>query len=250
MNQPRMEPTQTRDPMVPQPTASPESVTEPPEAEPPEAEPSVAEPPEAEPPEAESPASSAEAEPEPSGSESPDAAAPQAEPAESDVRAAQQEAGGPATGGHASAAASTAASGAASAAARHTSAFARGVVALIGRYKLETIAVLLLGVGGAVYPPVWLLGALVALPSKAWDLRDKWTGLVAPVLLVIVSTVLIVVVGGKHPTLASYAFEAWLGAGRVSRIAAVLGAGYLFWRLRRGRREPKQPPWDVPHRLG
>jgi hypothetical protein len=134
-------------------------------------------------------------------------------------------------------------------AALRTSALVRGTVALIGRYKLETIAVLLLGVGGAVYPPVWVLGVFVALPSKTWDLRDKWTGLVAPVLLVIVSTVLIVVVGGKHSTI-GYAHEAWLGADRASRIAAVLGAGYLFWRLRRGRREPKRPPWEVPHSLG
>jgi len=135
-------------------------------------------------------------------------------------------------------------------AARGLSSAVRSTVTLVGRYKLETAAVLLLGVGGAAYPPVWVLGVLVALPSKTWDLRDKWTGLVAPVLLVIAATVLIVVFGGRHSTLGAYAFEAWLGAGRVSRIAAVLGAGYLFWRLRHGRREPKQPPWNVPHRLG
>jgi hypothetical protein len=90
---------------------------------------------------------------------------------------------------------------------------------------------------------VWLLGVLAALPSREWDLRDKWTGLVAPVLLVIVSTVLIVILGGKQATPGDYAIEAWLGAGRVSRIAVALGAGYLLWRLRRGRREPKPPPW-------
>jgi hypothetical protein len=172
---------------------------------------------------------------------SPEVTSAGAMPAGATVRTGPPDAATPAASGHAMVAAR--------AAARQTSTLARGAVRLIWRHKLETIAVLLLGVGGAVYPPVWLLGVLVALPSKTWDLRDKWTGLVAPVLLVIVSTVLIVVVGGKHPTLGSYAFEAWLGAGRVSRIAAVLGAGYLFWRLRRGPRVRRRPPW-VPHGLG
>lgn len=159
-----------------------------------------------------------------------------------------------ASAGVASAGARSAASGHAMVAARaagsRATTFARGTARLIVSHKLETVAVLLLGVGGAVYPPVWLLGALTALPSKKWDLADKWVGLVAPVLLVIVSTVLIVVFGGRHPTIGSYAFEAWLAAERVARIAAVLGAGYLLWRLRRGPRAAKQPPFGVSQRLG
>lgn len=136
--------------------------------------------------------------------------------------------------------------GTARTAARHASAFARGTARLIVSHKLETVAVLLLGVGGAVFPPVWLLGALTALPSKKWDLRDKWVGLVAPVLLVIISTVLVVAFGGRQSTIGSYALEAWLGASRASRIAAALGAAYLLWRLLRGPRAAKQPPFGVP----
>jgi hypothetical protein len=139
---------------------------------------------------------------------------------------------------------------AARAAARHASAFGRGTARLIVSHKLETVAVLLLGVGGAVFPPVWLLGVLTALPSRKWDLRDKWVGLVAPVLLMIISTVLIVILGGKQPTIGSYVLEAWLAATRASRIAAALGAAYLLWRLSRGPRDARQPPFGVPQRLG
>jgi hypothetical protein len=40
-----------------------------------------------------------------------------------------------------------------------------------------------------------------------------------------------------------------VSAGRISRIAAVIGAGYLLWRLHRGPRAPRQPPWNVPRRI-
>ncbi len=109
---------------------------------------------------------------------------------------------------------------------------------------------MLLGAGGAIYPPVWLLGAMVALPSRKWDINDKFAGITVPVLLVIIGTVLIIVFGGEHNSIGSYAFEAWVGAGRLCRVFALMGAAYLLWGLRRGRRKPKQPPWKVPHRLG
>jgi hypothetical protein len=118
------------------------------------------------------------------------------------------------------------------------------------RHTMELIAVLLLGVGGVIYPPIWLVGAAFALPSKKWDIRDKFIGITVPVLLVIIGTVLIVVFGGQRGSLGSYASEAWLGAERLSRVLALLGSGYLLWGLRRGRRQPKQPPWNVPHKLG
>jgi hypothetical protein len=124
------------------------------------------------------------------------------------------------------------------------------LVAIARRNKVEVLAVALLGIGGAVYPPIWLLGALVALPSKKWDTRDKFLGVTVPVLVVIVGTVLVIVFGGRHNTIGSYAFEAWLGAERLSRFAAAGGAAYLLWGLRRGRRKPKQPPWNLPHRFG
>lgn len=114
------------------------------------------------------------------------------------------------------------------------------------RKPLEAIAIVLLGVGGAVFPPVWLLGAAIVLVSRAWDLRDKWVGLALPILLVIAGIVLVVIVGGERRTLASYALEVWLSVGRLSRVAALFSAGYLLWRLGRGPRIPRQPPWNTP----
>jgi hypothetical protein len=116
---------------------------------------------------------------------------------------------------------------------------------------VEIIAILLLGVGGALYPPIWLLGAGVALPSKKWDIRDKLLGIVLPVLLVIFGTVIVLVLGGQQSTIMSYAHEAWVGAERISRVTAFAGAAYLLWALRRTRRKPpKQPPWRLSPRFG
>jgi hypothetical protein len=58
------------------------------------------------------------------------------------------------------------------------------------------------------------------------------------------------VFGGQHATISGYAYEAWLGAERLCRVAMFLGAAYLFVALRRGRRQPKLPPWNVQHRIG
>jgi hypothetical protein len=125
-----------------------------------------------------------------------------------------------------------------------------GVLELALQNKVEILAVVLLGIGGAIYPPIWIIGALIALPSRKWDIKDKFLGITFPVVVVIVGTVLVLVLGGQHPSFVSYVKEAWLGAERLMRIAAVCGALYLTWGLRRGRREPKQPPWNVPHKLG
>jgi hypothetical protein len=125
-----------------------------------------------------------------------------------------------------------------------------GITELTIQNKVEILAVVLLGIGGAIYPPIWVIGALVALPSRKWDIKDKFLGITFPVVVVVVGTVLVLVLGGQHSSFGSYAFEAWLGAERLSRIAAVGGALYLVWRLWRGRRAPKQPPWNVPHKLG
>jgi hypothetical protein len=96
---------------------------------------------------------------------------------------------------------------------------------------------------------LWLLGAVVALPSQTWDVRDKWLGIVLPVLTVLVGAALIIVFGGARSTLGSYIFEAWVGAGRLFRLLAAVSAGYLLCRLHLGRRQPKLPPWNIPHKL-
>lgn len=128
--------------------------------------------------------------------------------------------------------------------------FIRGAAAAARDHTLGVLAIVLLGVGGAAYPPIWLVGAALVLPSKKWDIRDKFFGITLPAFLLIIGTVLIIVLGGEQASISAYAYEAWLGAGRLSRVLAVAGAFYLAWRLPRGRRQPKQPPWNVPHRFG
>jgi hypothetical protein len=115
---------------------------------------------------------------------------------------------------------------------------------------LESLAAVLLGLGGAAYPPVWLLGAALALGSRAWDYRDKWIGLAGPVLLLIVGTVAGVSLGSQPASFGSHVHDAWVAADIVSRIAALLGAAYLVWRLGPGRRQPSVPPWNKPHKVG
>jgi len=137
-----------------------------------------------------------------------------------------------------------------SAAGRRLAGLALALVVIAARDWLETIAVLLQGVGGAIYPPIWFIGALITAFSRKLDLRDKWLGLTLPVLAVILGTTLTIVLGGQHSSLGSYAYEGWLAAGRLSRIAAVLGAAYLLWRLHRGPREPRRPPWNPPRKQG
>ena len=118
------------------------------------------------------------------------------------------------------------------------------LIALAIRDKLETLAILLLGVGGAVYPPVWFLGAFLALISPKWDLRDKLLGLVLPAILVVFGAVMVVALGSARSTLTQYGVEGWLAAGRLSRVGAVIGAGYLLRRVYRGKRAQKPPPWS------
>lgn len=119
---------------------------------------------------------------------------------------------------------------------------------LARRHPRETAAVVLLA-AGAAYPAVWLAGALIALSGKIWDRRDLWIGLALPVGVVFLGAVLIPAVI-PHGSASEYAYSVWRMAGWLSRVVAVVSAGYLARRLHRGRRPPKAPPWNVPHRLG
>jgi hypothetical protein len=117
------------------------------------------------------------------------------------------------------------------------------------RNKVEAAAVVLLGIGGAIFPPIWLLGAVVALASRLWDLLDKWLGLAAPVVLTMISLAVGVAAAGSRGTLGMHMHEAWVFADVTSRLTALLGAGYLAWRSARGRRPPASPPWNKPHKV-
>jgi hypothetical protein len=123
------------------------------------------------------------------------------------------------------------------------------IAAWYHRRPLEASAVVLLGLGGAIYPPVWLVGAVVALTSRLWDYRDKWLGLALPVLLTLIGTAIGVTNGGQV-SVGQGVHEGWVYAVVVSRIAAALGACYLGWRSVHGRRPPAVPPWNRPHKIG
>lgn len=115
----------------------------------------------------------------------------------------------------------------------------------VWQQPLEATAIILLGLGGVIFPPVFVLGALVALGSKLWHYRDKWVGLVLPLVLTIVGVAAGIAFGGRSHGL----HDGWVALNIVSRAAALGGAGYLAWRTRHGRRPPPAPPWHKPHRV-
>ena len=117
---------------------------------------------------------------------------------------------------------------------------------LARQHPLECIAVILLGLGGLIFPPVWLLGALAALPSRLWDIRDKLTGLATPAVVTIVGGAGLAM--GNHTSGTAYFHEALTIGGYLIRAGSVLGAGYLAWRVQRGPRQPAEPPWRRKYR--
>jgi hypothetical protein len=110
------------------------------------------------------------------------------------------------------------------------------------RHPLEAAAVVVLGLGGLIFPPVWLAGALLAMPSRLWDIRDKITGLAVPAVLTIVGAAGLGTVI-SHASAGAYVHDALMIGGYLLRAGAVLGAAYLTWRLRAGHRQPPPPPW-------
>jgi hypothetical protein len=132
---------------------------------------------------------------------------------------------------------------------RRASRAVSAVVAWSRRNPLEASAIVLLGLGGVIYPPVWVLGAIVALTSRMWDYRDKWVGLALPLLLALIGIALGVTYGG-HVSVGEGVHEGWVYGVVTSRIAAALSAGYLGWRSVHGRRPPAVPPWNRPHKIG
>ena len=122
-------------------------------------------------------------------------------------------------------------------------------LALSRRHPLEATAIVLLGLGGVIFPPVWLLGAGVAVPSREWDYRDKWAGLVGPVVLLVIGTTVGLALGHPHHQLGAYLHEAWVYLNILSRLCAVAGTWYLCWRLTHARQAPDVPPWNRPRRV-
>jgi hypothetical protein len=129
------------------------------------------------------------------------------------------------------------------------SASASRLLAWARRNPVEAAAATLLGLGGAAFPPIWLLGVVPALASRAWDYRDKWVGLAGPVLILVVGTALGVTLGTRYDSFGPYVHEGWVYADILSRVGALAGTGYLVWRLTHARRVATVPPWNKPHRV-
>ena len=119
------------------------------------------------------------------------------------------------------------------------------------RHRLEAVCVALMAIAGLIYPvPIWLVGFAVwllafalATSSKVWSLPDKWVGLVGPVALVIIGTAAALSLGGTRNSMHAYLHEALADSRYLIKIGDLLGAGYLAWRLQRGRRSPAVPSW-------
>lgn len=132
---------------------------------------------------------------------------------------------------------------------------ARRLVSFWGGRRLEAAAVILMALGGLIYPfPVWLLGfalwllgVILAAASRQWSPNEKWAGILGPVALVIAGTSVGLALGGQRHSLAAYSHEVLADSRYMIQIAALLGAAYLAWRAYRGRRYPV-PPWRRPKR--
>jgi hypothetical protein len=115
---------------------------------------------------------------------------------------------------------------------------------LARQWPLESVVVVLIGVGGLILPVVfWPAGGLVSLWSRAWDARDKWAALFGPPLITLLGTVVIAVIrGGQGDAAVAYWHALLLGWGYLLRVGCLLCAAYLVLRVRRGPRK-RVPPW-------
>jgi hypothetical protein len=109
---------------------------------------------------------------------------------------------------------------------------------------LETIAILLLGLGGLILPYVfWPVGAIVALFSRLWDVKDKSLAVAGPLLFALAASVIAaLIIGGSGNVIVVYFHALAVAFGIVIRVGSVVTAAYLAWRVTKGPRV-KIPPW-------
>ena len=109
----------------------------------------------------------------------------------------------------------------------------------------ETVAILLLGLGGLILPfPFWPLGAIVAMFSRIWDIKDKSVAVLGPLLVTLLASTLVAVfVGGSGNVIVTYFHAVHVSFGLMVRVGSVITAAYLAWRVSRGPRV-KVPPWQ------
>jgi hypothetical protein len=125
----------------------------------------------------------------------------------------------------------------------------RSVLALVRQHPLETVAVLLLAVGGLVYPfPLWLIAVVALIASRGWDARDKWAAVAIPAAFTLLAAIVVAGLFARSGTLAGYVSTLRIDGWDMIRVGSVVAAAYLVWRLRRGRRPAREPPWRRPPR--
>jgi hypothetical protein len=88
--------------------------------------------------------------------------------------------------------------------------------------------------------------ALIA--SRGWDARDKWAAIGIPVAFTLLAAIAIAGLFGRSGSLAGYASTVRIDGWDLIRAGSLVAAAYLVWRLRRGRRPPREPPWRRPPR--
>jgi len=109
---------------------------------------------------------------------------------------------------------------------------------------LEAVAILLLGLGGLILPfPFWPIGAIVAMFSRLWDIKDKSLAVIGPLLVTLALSVIAApFAGGSGNVIVVYFHTLGVSFGLLIRVGSVLTAAYLAWRVSKGPRV-KVPPW-------
>jgi hypothetical protein len=112
-------------------------------------------------------------------------------------------------------------------------------------HLLETIAILLLGLGGLIlWFPFWPIGAIVAMFSRLWDVKDKSLAIAGPLLVALAGSVLgALIIGGSGNVVVVYFHALGVDFNILIRVGCVLTAAYLAWRVTQGPR-PKVLPWQ------
>jgi hypothetical protein len=132
-----------------------------------------------------------------------------------------------------------------------TKGFAAAVIDAWRQHRLEVIAIALLAIAGLIFPaPIWLVGFLLwlvgsalVMTSKLWTVGDKWLTVPGLIVVVIAGIAVAEALGGKRTDAAAYGDEALSAAATLFKIAMLLAAVYLAWRLQRGQQGQPVPPW-------
>jgi hypothetical protein len=120
---------------------------------------------------------------------------------------------------------------------------------LARQHKLETVAVLLLGVSAFIFVfPFWLVaamvGGVVAISSQIWNARDKWVGLAGPPVIALVGTIVAaLIIGGRGHFIGSLPEAFRVYVGYFYRGGSLACAVYLALQVRRGPQR-RLAPWQ------